>query len=135
MQLFSCVMHVQKLCLAPRWMDMFGLADRSCVIQARACADRADAANAALKHAQDIYQQAQAAREAEVKAAETMANEARNAETNFRQALSIEERAVAERTGVENNLQHTDTNFHQHVGTGYSHAHAGPAPAAYRYGY
>merc|ERR1712028_245825 len=48
--------------------------------ESRGCTDRAEAANAALKHAQEIYQQAQAAREAEVKAAETTANEARNAE-------------------------------------------------------
>merc|ERR1712086_1227841 len=51
--------------------------------ESRGCTDRAEAANAALKHAQEIYQQAQAAREAEVKAAETTANEARNAEANF----------------------------------------------------
>merc|ERR1712160_228592 len=35
--------------------------------ESRGCTDRAEAANAALKHAQEIYQQAQAAREAEVK--------------------------------------------------------------------
>merc|ERR1712195_63438 len=93
--------------------------------EARACADRADAANAALKHAQDIYQQAQSAREAEVKAAETTANEARNAEANFTQALSIEERALAERNSVEQNLHNLDNQFHTHVSAGYGQAPAG----------
>merc|ERR1712028_193920 len=96
--------------------------------ESRGCTDRAEAANAALKHAQDIYQQAQAAREAEVKAAETTANEARNSEANFSQARSIEERALAERTGVEQNLHNLDNQFHTHVSAGY-----GQAPAAYGY--
>merc|ERR1711865_595849 len=89
--------------------------------EARACCDRAEAANAALKHAQ-------AAREAEVKAAETTANEARNSEANFSQARSIEGRALAERTGVEQNLHNLDNQFHTHVSAGY-----GQAPAAYGY--
>merc|ERR1711957_143714 len=102
--------------------------------ESRGCTDRAEAANAALKHAQEIYQQAQAAREAEVKAAETTANEARNAEANFAQALSIEERALAERSSVEQNLHNLDTQFHTHVTAGYGAAPAGyGAPQGYGY--
>merc|ERR1711998_364363 len=89
--------------------------------EARTAADHAEAANAALKHAQDIYNQAIAARDAEVKAAEQMANEARQAEANFAQSRQNEERAISERTGVEGSLGNTDATFHAHVGAGYGY--------------
>jgi hypothetical protein len=96
--------------------------------EANATKEVAEQAAAAFKRADDAFQRAQAARDAEVKNAEEKAKAAREAETILATSVAAQGQAHHERGGSEANCHH------HHAGYGYGHPGYGGA-AGYGYGY
>jgi membrane protein involved in colicin uptake len=98
--------------------------------EAKATAEVAAQAAAAFKRADDAFQRAQAARDAEVKNAEDKAKAAREAEACLATAIAAEGQAHHERGSSEANCHH----HHAGYGAGYGGVYGGQAGYGYGYG-
>merc|ERR1712216_535825 len=101
--------------------------------EAKATAEIAAQAAAAFKRADDAFERATAARNAEVKNAEDKAKAAREAEACLATAMAAEGQAHHERGGVEANVHHHHSGY---AGARYGYGHPGYSGAtSYGYGY
>merc|ERR1711966_545679 len=93
--------------------------------EAKVTAEAAAQAAAALKRAEDANNRAQAAREAEFKAANEKAAEARDAEATLASSVAAEGQSMHERAGTEASCHHFAHAVPHYGGTGYGYGYPG----------